>query len=235
VNGNLGIFGANNNDVHWTKSSLVTLLIDKLSKHEYQFCIITPKGNYRTLQTELDTDTGLSNQCLGGPGNHLPPVADVVDLCESNHTNVILDRSTPTSAERTAYIQELLPAIQKLRARLGRPHWLLIDDIHSLCPPEEGQLTDLLLNSLQAGGFGLVSDHPSQVSPTLLESLDCWLVTYLSHPEEIAALRPFLTKHTGGPAALSQLPSLPAGYAYLCLDDLEQSTPAKGFIKLRAC
>jgi hypothetical protein len=234
VNGNLGIFGASNNDIHWTKSNLITSLIEKLSKHEYQICIIDPKGDYRTLKTEMEAGTGLPNQFLGGSESHLPPVADVTGFCESNHSNLILDLSTYTTAERIMYVQELLSAMWKLRTRLGRPHWFLVEDVHSLCSPEGGQLADLLLNSLQTGGFGLASAQPSQMPSALLESLDCCLLTRLSRPEEIAALRPFLTKHTGGPAALSQLPSLPAGYAYLYLDDLEQSSlPARGFIKLR--
>ncbi len=228
VNGNLGILGANNDDVHQTKSNLIASLIEKLSKHEYQFCIIDPHGEYRTLKMDI----GLPSQIIGGPETDPPPVADVIDFCERNHANVILDLSARTAAERTTYVQELLSAMQALRARLGRPHWFLLEDLHNLCSPE-GQLTNLLLDSLQTGGFGLVSDHPSHVPSIILESLDAWLLTHLSQPEEIAALRPFLTKHTGGPAALSQLPSLPAGYAYLCLDDLEQSSlPARGFIKL---
>ncbi|MCP4536806.1 MAG: HAD hydrolase family protein [Chloroflexi bacterium] len=234
VNGNLGIFGANDNDEHMTKSSLISSLIEKLFRHEYQFCIIDLKGNYRALKTKMETATGLPIHFLGGQEPHLLPVANVINFCESNHANIVLDLSTYTTAERITYVQELLPAMQKLRARLSRPHWFLMEDIHELYPPEADQLTDSLLTSLQSGGFGLVSDHPSRISSALLESLNCWLLTRLSQPEEIAALRPFLTKHTGGPAALSQLPSLPADHAYLCLDDIEQSSlPARGFIKLR--
>jgi hypothetical protein len=68
----------------------------------------------------------------------------------------------------------------------------------------------------------------------VLETLDCWLVTRLDGPEEVDALRPFLSRHAGGPAALSQLPSLPASQAYLYLGDVEQpSLSTRGFIKLR--
>lgn len=231
VNSNMGIFGASHGDGHGNKLDLITSLVEKLSKHEYQLCIIDPKGTYPSLKTEAATD--LPSQLLGGPTTHLPPVADVIGFCESNHTHIVLDLSVYTTAERTNYVRELLPAMQNLRTRLGRPHWFLIEDIHSLCTPDSSQLTGLLLNSLQAGGFGLASDHPSQMPTALLESLDCCLLTRLSQPEEIVALRPFLTKHTGGPAALSQLPSLPPDQAYLCLGDIEEpSLSTKGFIKL---
>lgn len=233
VNGNLGIFGTSNDDKDCGRLNLITSLAEKLSKREYQLCIIDPKGDYRDLK--METGTGLPSQFLGGPNTHLPPVTDVIGFCENNHAHIVLDLSMHTTAERTTYVRELLPATQSLRARLGRPHWFLIEDIHSLCPPNRSQLIDLLLNNLQAGGFGLASDRPSQVPPTLLESLDCWLLTRLNQTEEIAALRPFVAKHIGGPAALSQLSSLPADQAYLCLGDIEEpSLSARGFVKLRA-
>lgn len=95
-------------------------------------------------------------------------------------------------------------------------------------------MTDLLLEATSEGGFSLVSYRPSQVAPALLETLDYWLVTRLNLREEIEALRPFLTGHAGGSAALSQLPTLPVGQAYLCLNDAGQPPlSTKGFVKFR--
>jgi CheY-like chemotaxis protein len=226
VNSNMGIFGASNNRIG-NISRLASSLAEKLSRQGYQICIIDLKGSYRSLWTDPHS------QRLGGPETLLPPTTDVIDFCRHNQVNLVLDLSTYTEADRTAYLKELLPALQQLRARFGRPHWCSIEEAHSLCPPQERQLSDLLLHSLQAGGFSLVSDHPSQITPAILKTLDCWLVTHLSQPEETAALGPFLTQHAGGPAALSQLPSLSADQAYLCLGDIEQpSLSAKGFIKL---
>jgi len=102
-----------------------------------------------------------------------------------------------------------------------------------LCSPAS-QLVNLFLDSLRKGGFGLVSECPSQIHLDILEALDCWLVMRLDGPKEIETLQPFLTRYAGGPAALSQLPSLPVGQAYLCLGDVEQpSLSTRGFIKLR--
>lgn len=226
VNSNMGVFGASDDKIG-RMSRLASSLAEKLSRQGYQICIIDLTGSYRSLWTDPHS------QRLGGPETLLPPATDVIDFCRHDQVNLVLDLSARAAADRTAYLQELLPALQQLRARLGRPHWCLVDEAHSLCPPQERQLTDLLLHSLQAGGFSLVSDRPSQMSPAVLKTLDCWLAARLSQPEEIAALRPFLTQHAGGPAALSQLPSLLADQVYLCLGDIEQpSLSAKGFIKL---
>lgn len=233
VNSNLGMFGTNRADwhsgKHLNKSWLVSSLADMLSKRGYQTCVVDLRGDHRNL----GTGDSPHSQFLGGAETPIPSAAGTVDYCERNRVSLVLDLSMHTDVERVAYVQELLPAMRDLRTRLGRPHWLLIEDVHSLCPLEMGQLCDLLLDSLQGGGFSLASDHPSQVAPALLEALDGWLIMRLDLPEEIAALRPFLTRHAGGPAALSQLASLPMGQAYLYLGDIEQlSTPTRGFIKL---
>jgi len=233
VNSNLGMFGTSradwHSDQHLNKSWLASSLAGMLSKRGYQTCIVDLRGNHRTL----GTGDSLNSQFLGGTATPIPTAAGTVDYCERSHASLVLDLSMHTDVERVAYVQELLPAMRDLRTRLGRPHWLLIEDVHSLCPPQEGQLCGLLLDSLRGGGFNLASDHPSQVVPALLEALDGWLIMRLDLPEEIAALRPFLTRHAGGPAALSQLASLPIGQAYLYLGDIEQlSTPTRGVIKL---
>ncbi|MDY7079664.1 MAG: HAD hydrolase family protein [Chloroflexota bacterium] len=228
MNSSLGIFGASGDDEHWDKSWLAGLLAEELLRQGYQVCVIDPKGDYRALGASPHS------LLLGGPETWLPSVADVADFCESGRVSLVLDLSVYTVAERAAYVLDLLSALRDLRARLGRPHWFLIDEIESFCPPEGGPLTDLLVDLLSEGGFGLVGDRPSQVALILLEALDCWLVTHLSLPEEIETLSPFLTKYAGGPAALSQLPSLPVGQAYLCLGDAGQSSLAtRGFVKLR--
>ena len=220
VNSNLGIFGASGSGKSW----LAGLLAEELIKQGYQGCIIDPEGDYRAL------GAGPHTLLLGRPETRLPLVADVVNFLESGCVGLVLDLSAYTVVERALYTLELLHALRGLRARRGRPHWLLVDEVQSFCPPEGGQLTDLLLEAMQRGGFSLVSYRPSQVAPALLEALDHWLVTRLSLREEMEALRPFLTRHLGGAAVLSQLPALPVGQAYLCRGDARQS-PTERFIQ----
>ena len=224
VGSNLGIFGASGSGKSW----LAGLLAEELLKQGYQVCIIDPEGDYRGM------GAGPHTLLLGGLETELPSVADVVNFCESACVSLVLDLSVCGVAERAAYTLELIRAFRGLRARRGRPHWFLVDEVQSFCPLEGGPLTDLLLEAMLGGGFGLVSYRPSQVASPLLEALDGWLVTRLGLPEEIEALRPFLAGYAGGPAALSQLPTLPVGQAYLCLDESEQPpSPARGFVKFR--
>lgn len=209
VDGNLGIVGASGAGKSW----LAGLLAEGLIKQGYQVCIIDPEGDYRGLRAFPHSIV------LGGPKTQLPPVVDVVTISEYSNVNLVLDLSVYAVAERQAFVAELLRALRALRSRRGRPHWFLIDEIQSLCPLEGGELTDLLLDVMQDGGFSLVSYRPSLVAPSLLEALDHWLATRFSWPEEIETLKSFLAKHDGGSALLSKLPELPPGQAYLCLGD----------------
>ena len=210
VDGNLGIFGDSGSGKSW----LAGLLAEELLKLGYQACIIDPEGDYRGLRAFPHS------LVLGGPETRLPPVVDVITLSEYSDINLVLDLSLYTVAERTAYVAELLRGLRSLRIRRGRPHWFLVDEIQSFCPPEGGELTDLVLDMMQAGGLGVVSYRPSQVAPALLEMLDHWLLTRLSLPEEVAVLESFLDKEDGSKSAiLTQLPTLPQGQAYLSFHD----------------
>jgi len=225
VDGNLGIFGASGSGKSW----LAGLIAEELLKQGYQICIIDSEGDYRGLRAFPHS------LVLGGPQIQLPPVVDVVTFSEYNEVNLILDLSMSTVAERAAYIIELLRAFQGLRVRRGRPHWFLVDEIQCFCPPEGGELTDLLLKTMQKGGFSVASYRPSQVSPALLKALDHWSLTRLSLPEEIEVLKPFLAKQDGGLEILSQLPTLPLSQAYFCFDDRRWcQTPTKGAVRFRA-
>jgi len=209
VNSNLGIFGSSGSGKSW----LAGLLVEELLKQEYQVCVIDPEGDYRAL--------GASPQSLllGGPETQLSVVADVVNFLECSDVSLVLDLSVYEVAERIAYLWDLLRVLQGLRTRRGRPHWFLIDEVQSFCSPEQSQLRDLLLNSLQEGGFGLVSYRPSHVAPEILKALDCWLLTRLSLPEELTTLTHSLPHRANSSEMIPQLPTLPVGQAYLYADE----------------
>jgi hypothetical protein len=83
-----------------------------------------------------------------------------------------LDGTLAEHGEVAVETWELLRTLAGLRAKRGRPHWFLIDEIQNFCPPGGGDLTDLILQICQAGGIGLISFQPSQVAPAVLESVD---------------------------------------------------------------
>jgi hypothetical protein len=109
-----------------------------------------------------------------------------------------------------------------------------VDEVQSFCPPEGGALTELMLDAMRWGGFGLVSYRPSLVARALLEQLDHLLFTRLALPEEIMTLQPWLSRHRGCGKAKEELPTLPRGQAYLCAAGRGLSLASEaGMVKFR--
>jgi hydroxymethylpyrimidine pyrophosphatase-like HAD family hydrolase/CheY-like chemotaxis protein len=207
VDSRLGILGSSNSGKSW----LAGLITEELFRLGYQVCIIDPEGDYRAIASMTHS------LHLGVSDAPLPPVADLINLMEWHAVSLVLDLSTRTPEERVAYVLEFLRALRGLRTRRGRPHWFLIDEAQSFCPPEGGELTNLLLDGMLEGlGVGLVSYRPSQLSPLLLEKLDHCLLTRLINPEELHALAPYLKQFEEGPEVLDQISRLPVGQTYLC-------------------
>ena len=207
VDSRIGIFGESSSGKSW----LSGLLAEELFRLDYQVCVIDPEGDYSALAA--------STHCLhlGSAQAALPSIPDLINLIEWHAVSMVLDLSTRSSDERQAYVLEFLHALRGVRARRGRPHWILIDEAQYFCPREGGELTDLLLESLLEGlSVGLVTYCPSQLSPLLIEKLDDCLLTRLRNPLEIEALEPYLSKASENHLLGTQLAGLAVGQAYLC-------------------
>jgi hypothetical protein len=201
----LGVFGASSSGKSW----LAGLLTEEFFRKGYQVCIIDPEGDYRSMASSTHS------LLLGFSQTPLPSVADVFGFIEWHDVSLILDLSTSEVEQCHTFILEFLRALRGLRARRGRPHWVLIDEVQKFCHDDE--FTNLLLDCMQDGiGFGFVSYRPSHVSPQLLSRLDHWLLTRTSLPEELRVLTPHLTCDPKGTEILMSLPKLPFGQAYLC-------------------
>lgn len=207
------------------KSYLAGLLAEELLSHGYQICMIDPEGDYTGLKAFPHT------LVLGNADTLLPPVIDVVTLCEYTNVSLILDLSAYELEERRTYVLELMQALHSLRVRRGRPHWFLLDEVHSFCPPEGGRLTDVLLQAMEEGGFGIVSYRPSLVCATLLGKADHWLMTRMTMPEEVEHVQALLAEGACSEADAEHLAGLSLGEAYLCTS--EKAGVTSGSIQFR--
>jgi len=204
---NLGIFGASQSGKSW----LAGLLAEELLAKNYQVFIIDPEGDYRGLGTSPRT------LVLGRRGESPPAVTDVIYFSEWHETSLVLDLSAYELDDRSEYTQELLLALRGLRARRGRPHFVLVDEIQNLCPSGNGELGRSFAESMQWGGFCIISYRPSQLVTDLLQELDHLLLTRLSLAEEIQVLEPYLSQCHNCAPMLQQLPTLPRGQAFMAL------------------
>lgn len=142
------------------KSTIVTRILESLAEKKYQFCLIDPEGDY------LGADDAVT---LGGP-NRLPDQHEVLKLLVDQNSNVIADLTGTPIPERPNFFLDLLPQVLQLRARLGRPNWLIFDETHHLLPsdwePAEDVLPDQLHSTL------LITNHPELTSRGVLCQVD---------------------------------------------------------------
>jgi hydroxymethylpyrimidine pyrophosphatase-like HAD family hydrolase len=223
LDGNLGIFG----DSATGKSWIAGLLVEELLKHGYQVCIIDPEGDYRGLHAFPHTIL------LGGPTTELPPVADVMALGEYGNASLVLDLSVYEVNERIGYVTDLMHVFKELRHRRGLPHWLLIDEVHSLCPTSGAELDALCQELMQQGGMGLISYRPSLVKPALLAQLDQWILTCTRMSAEAKTLERYLPGLQAEVMAIHPLSTFPQGQACLVRVDKNQSSITKELVTFR--
>jgi HAD superfamily hydrolase (TIGR01484 family) len=142
------------------KSTTTTGLLERLTEAGYQFCVIDPEGDYETLPVAV---THGSTQSA--------PVADqVLQLLRQPGQNVVVNLLGIPLADRPPFFAGFLPRLQELRARTGRPHWLVLDEAHHLLPsrwdPAPGSLPQQLANAL------LITVHPDAVAPPVLKDVE---------------------------------------------------------------
>ena len=141
------------------KSTLAQGLVERLSEHKYQYCIIDPEGDYASLE--------LDNLLVLGDNNRGPNPDEVLDLLSEPAQNAVVNMIGISIEHRPDFFAKLLPRIQELRDRLGHPHWLLIDEAHHLLPkPREGEI---LPREIQ--GLIVITVHPEHVAPEVLRAM----------------------------------------------------------------
>jgi hydroxymethylpyrimidine pyrophosphatase-like HAD family hydrolase len=138
------------------KSTLATAFIEQLAARGYQFCVIDPEGDYERL----------GGVAVVGDPERAPSVAEVLRLLEQTGQDVVANLLGVPMADRPGFLAAFLPALLALRARTGRPHWLVVDEAHHVLPdtaparlPGEQDLPGLLLLTV----------HPDRVAAEVLQ------------------------------------------------------------------
>lgn len=226
IEGNLGIVGASGSGKSW----LAGLLVEELLKQGYQVCVVDPEGDYRAFRTFSQM------LLLGGIEGRLPAVDEVTTLLDYTDVSLVLDLSTRTVTERRTYVSALLRSLAALRDQRGRPHWFLIDETQSFCPPEGSELTEQIVQMTEEGGIGLISYRPSLTAPALLATLDHWICTRLNLPEELETMKPFLSGSDDEPGILAELAKIPQNQAFFKFSEGQQwgSLPGPDMVTFQA-
>lgn len=142
------------------KTTLASGIIEWLAEQGYQLCILDPEGDYSELEHAVT---------LGG-SSRVPSVEEVIELLDKPQQNAVVNLLGVALEQRPAFFAKLLPRLQELRTRTGRPHWIVIDEAHHLMPSswEAAPLT------LPQGVYGLllITLQPDHVAMSVLSAVD---------------------------------------------------------------
>jgi HAD superfamily hydrolase (TIGR01484 family) len=140
------------------KSTTVAAIVERLVEKKYQVCLFDPEGDYDEFERFVT---------LGGP-QQVPGVSEILEVLNAMEYSVSVNLLGVPLADRPSMFMSLLARIQELRAKTGRPHWIIIDEAHHLLPATLDSATLTIPKELTT--FALVTVHPDQVAQAILSS-----------------------------------------------------------------
>jgi hypothetical protein len=142
------------------KSTFAMGFLERLTEQGYQFCIIDPEGDYQNLEGAVTL----------GDSKQAPTVREIIQLLEQPLQNGVINLLGIALEHRPSFFNEMFPALLELRARTGRPHWLVIDEAHHLLPASWAPSSATIPQELQ--GLALITVHPEHVAPAILNVIN---------------------------------------------------------------
>lgn len=142
------------------KSTITAGFIERLMHQAYQVCVIDPEGDYGTLQNVIT----IGNQ------HHAVTVNEILAIIEDPKITLNVNLLGIQLADRPRFFGQLLPSLQAMRTRTGRPHWIILDEAHHMMPTEWSHGGRALPQQL--GETVFVTVHPDHLAPSVLSLID---------------------------------------------------------------
>lgn len=138
------------------KTTLTVGLLERVADAGFQFCVVDPEGDY----------DGMGQAVTEGTQTQPPVVEHAIELMRKTGANVTVNLLGLKLRDRPDFLASLLPELLRLRARTGRPDFVVIDEAHHLLPQEADPAGTVLPPDLQ--GVLFVTVHPQSVAPRVL-------------------------------------------------------------------
>ncbi|MDQ0391076.1 HAD-IIB family hydrolase [Labrys monachus] len=140
------------------KSTLATALSERMADKKFEFCIVDPEGDY----VELEHAISIGNR------ETPPSLTEAIKLLDEVGVNLVVNLQALGLRERWTLFSTLLQQTAFLRARTGRPHWLVIDEAHEvLQKAHEGAIA-----LLPPSGTVLITAYPQALARPILDTID---------------------------------------------------------------
>jgi len=141
------------------KSTLATGLIERFIDKGYQVCIIDPEGDYQSFEGTV----------VLGNAQQIPSSAEVLAVLSKPEQNLIVNLMGVKVDDRPLFLAQLLPSLLEMRVRTGRPHWIVIDEVHHMFPSSWDAAVTL---PQSVNGILMVTVHPEHVATSALSLID---------------------------------------------------------------
>jgi hypothetical protein len=142
------------------KSTVTTGILERLAEAAYQFVIIDPEGDYSDLEFAVTL----------GDAQRAPLADEFMHLLADPEQNAVVNLLGIPLEHRPAFFDQLLPRLQEMRTRTGRPHWIVVDEAHHLLHTRwaPGPLT--MPKRMQ--GMLFITVHAETVAAQVLKNID---------------------------------------------------------------
>ena len=104
------------------KSALASAILKRILAAGYQLVAIHPEGDYRDFEGAV----------VLGESARAPAFEEILKVLAHPDRSLIVNLESMGSQERLVFFARLLPQLEELRARTGRPHWMVVDDAQHL-------------------------------------------------------------------------------------------------------
>jgi HAD superfamily hydrolase (TIGR01484 family) len=151
------------------KSTFAMGFLERLEEQGYQYLIIDPEGDYSTFPGSVAL----------GDDERPPSVQEVLDVLSKPEQDAAVNLIGLSLNERPAFFTALLPRILELRAKTGRPHWILVDESHHVLPASWEAAG--LAGSQRMYGLMLITLEADRLPPAILSVVDV-VISIGRHP-----------------------------------------------------
>jgi hydroxymethylpyrimidine pyrophosphatase-like HAD family hydrolase len=107
--------------------AFASTLMERVAAQRYTFCLVDVAGQYGKIGEAVSL----------GTATRPPTTNEVVRLLQSADKSGVINLAGLAAAEQPPFLFQLMAGVSELRARLGRPHWLVLDDTQRLLPAQE--------------------------------------------------------------------------------------------------
>lgn len=157
------------------KSRFAKMLTERMVEKKFEFCVIDPEGDYHGLQHSIAI----------ADGTNMPRTEEALRLLRETGVNVVVNTVALSLGDRQRLVSEILMPISDLKAKTGRPHWIIVDEAHQIFPAARDAVLELP-DPFPASIFITVA--PESLSVDLLKKIDAVIAIGKTASEKLRRL-----------------------------------------------